>query len=253
MDDQELQQHLSQINTMWSTLVKAHGSAGEERKAALSRLVQRYNRPIYRYLVAVLRDQAAAEEVFQEFALHLVQGDYQHADPARGRFRQYLKTVLLHLVAHYRRRQLRQPYQAGSEILEDAALSTATDEQEFQTTWRDELLSRTWERLSGEEQASGKPLHTMLHYRTQHPEVDSQAMAAEFARQLGRPFTAAGVRQTIHRAREHFADLLLDEVAQSLQTTNLDDLEQELAELELLSYCADAIHRRRNEKSEPER
>ncbi len=243
MDNEE--QHLSQINTMWSTLIKAHGSGGDERKDALSRLVERYHRPIYRYLVAVLGDRAAADEVSQEFALHLVQGDYQHADPTKGRFRQYLKTVLLHLVAHHRRRQLRQPYQAGSEILADAAESTAADEQEFQTTWRDELLNRTWERLKADEATSGKPLYTMLYYRTQHPEVDSQTMAAEFARQLGRPFTAAGVRQTIHRAREQFADLLLDEVAQSLQTTNLHDVEQELADLELLSYCTDAIQRRR--------
>jgi DNA-directed RNA polymerase specialized sigma24 family protein len=244
MDHQEPPQHLSQINTIWSTLVKAHGPDGDERKAALDRLVQRYSRPIYCYLVAVLRDRAAAEEVFQVFALHLVQRDYRHADAAKGRFRQYLKTVLFHLVANYRQRQMRQPPQAGSVLLEAAAESSATDDREFQTTWREDLLARTWEQLAHEEETSGRLLHTMLQYRTQHPEVDSQTMAAELGRQLGRSFTAAGVRQTIHRAREHFADLLLDEVAQSLQTSSPADLEQELADLELLSYCREALQRR---------
>ena len=245
MDNEE--QHLSQINTMWSTLIKAHGSGGDERKDALSRLVKHYHRPIYRYLVAVLGDRAAADEMSQEFALHLVQGDYQHPDPAKGRFRQYLKTVLLHLVAHHRRRQLRQPYQAGSEILADAAESTAADEQEFQTT----CARRTAEPYlgaaqSGRKQRAANPFTPCCTTAPSIPKSIPQTMAAEFARQLGRPFTAAGVRQTIHQAREQFADLLLDErVAQSLQTTNLHDVEQELADLELLSYCTDAIQHRR--------
>jgi hypothetical protein len=176
--------------------------------------------------------------------LHLVRGDYQHADPAKGQFRRYLKTVLLHLIANHRQRQARQPAQAGTEVLADKADTPAADDAEFQAAWRDDLLARTWDRLAREEQASGKLFYTMLNYRAQHPEVDSPTMAEELGRKLGRSFTAAAVRQTIHRAREHFGDLLLDEIAQSLQTNQRDELEQELAELGLLSYCADAIQRR---------
>ena len=60
----------------------------------------------------------------------------------------------------------------------------------------------------------------------------------------GRPFTAAGVRQTLHRAREKFAGLLLDEITHSLEDPTTEQLEQELVELGLLDYCRPALERR---------
>jgi hypothetical protein len=71
-------------------------------------------------------------------------------------------------------------------------------------------------------------------------------MAARLGARLGRPLTAAGVRQTLRRAREKFSDLLLDEVAHSLQTADPGAVEQELIDLGLLSYCQDALQRRRH-------
>ena len=55
---------------------------------------------------------------------------------------------------------------------------------------------------------------------------------------------AGGVRQTLHRARERFADLLLDEVIQSLDHPDAERLEQELIDLALLEYCRPALERR---------
>jgi hypothetical protein len=51
------------------------------------------------------------------------------------------------------------------------------------------------------------------------------------------------VRQTLRRARDKFADLLLDEVAQTLRQPTVDQLGQELADLELLQYCQPALDR----------
>jgi RNA polymerase sigma-70 factor (ECF subfamily) len=70
-------------------------------------------------------------------------------------------------------------------------------------------------------------------------------MARQLGEQLGRPLTDAGVRQVLHRARDRFADLLLDEVARSLQTAEADRLEQELIDLDLLPYCKPALERYR--------
>ena len=41
-------------------------------------------------------------------------------------------------------------------------------------------------------------------------------MVNELALQLGKPFTAAGVRQSLRRARKRFVNLLLQRVAGSL-------------------------------------
>ena len=40
------------------------------------------------------RDEQLAEELFQEFALRMLRGDFRRAEPLRGRFRDYLKTVI---------------------------------------------------------------------------------------------------------------------------------------------------------------
>jgi len=53
--------------------------------------------------------------------------------------------------------------------------------------------------------------------------------------------TAAGVRQTLHRARVKFAELLVAEVGRSLETSMPDRIEQELIDLGLLPYCREAL------------
>ena len=61
---------------------------------------------------------------------------------------------------------------------------------------------------------------------------------------IGKSWTAAGVRQTLHRAREKYADLLLDEVAHSLENPTVERIEQELDDLGLLEHCRPALNRR---------
>jgi hypothetical protein len=49
----------------------------------------------------------------------------------------------------------------------------------------------------------------------------------------------------LHRARELFGELLLDEVTESLAGGSLDDAEQELIDLQLHEYCRPALEKRR--------
>jgi RNA polymerase sigma-70 factor (ECF subfamily) len=83
----------------------------------------------------------------------------------------------------------------------------------------------------------------VLRFRAENADVRSAEMARQLQARLGKPLTGAGVRQTLHRARERFADLLLEEVARSLETSEVDRLEQELIDLDLLTYCRDALDR----------
>jgi hypothetical protein len=61
---------------------------------------------------------------------------------------------------------------------------------------------------------------------------------------MGKPVSAVNLRQILHRARDRFADLLLDEVVQTLGCSAEEGLEQELIELNLLVYCEGAVERR---------
>ena len=60
---------------------------------------------------------------------------------------------------------------------------------------------------------------------------------------LGKTVTAVGVRQTLHRAREKFAELLLEAVADSLDAPTRERLGEELEELGLLGYCKPVLER----------
>src|SRR5262249_8557577 len=74
---------LNRIPTLWSLVCRAHRDPPEEARAARRQLLERYGGAIRRYLRRLLRDPNAADEVFQEFALQLLQGDLRGADPGR--------------------------------------------------------------------------------------------------------------------------------------------------------------------------
>jgi RNA polymerase sigma-70 factor (ECF subfamily) len=236
-------QRLSLISTLWSLVCRAHDGPAAEAKVARQQLLERYGGAVRRYLRAVLHDADAADEVFQEFALHLVHGGLRGADPQRGRFRNFVKGTLFHLIADYRKQQRKWPgpLPAGSALL--AQLDAVKSDRQFMDNWCDELLARAWAALAAIEAETGQLFHAVLRFRADHPEMRSPQIAAQLTAQLGRPFTAVGVRQTLHRAREKFADLLVDEVTHSLENPTVEQLEQELVELGLFDYCRPALER----------
>jgi RNA polymerase sigma-70 factor (ECF subfamily) len=211
--------------------------------------VERYGGAVRRYLRKLLHDPDAADEVFQEFVLELVHGNLRGADSERGRFRDFVKGTLFHLIADYRKEQHRwpQPLPATPPPLRASEEDTESD-RHFRESWRDELLARAWDALAAVEAGSGQTMYAVLRFRADHPELQSPQMAEQLSVRLGRSLSAAGVRQILHRARDKFARLLLDEVADSLENPTADDLEEELAELNLLDYCRPALLERRLEK-----
>jgi RNA polymerase sigma-70 factor (ECF subfamily) len=245
MTQHDPSQRLSLIPTQWSLVCLAHQGPSEEANSARQQLLERYRNAVYRYLCKVLRNPDAADEVFQEFALRLVRGDLRGANPQRGRFRDFVKGTLFHLVADHRKRQREWP---GPLPADGTTLAANPEDVEsdrlFAESWCDELLARAWAALAGIEDGTDKPYYTVLRFRADHPEMRSPQLAEQFTARLGRPFTSAGIRQILHRAREKFADLLLDELAHSLENPRAEQLTQELVELGLLDYCRPVLERR---------
>ncbi|HEV3257439.1 MAG TPA: sigma factor [Gemmataceae bacterium] len=145
MDEATLNQHLSQIGTLWSKVLVAHSDNVKSATLAQALLLQRYSGAAYRYLLGAVRDPDVADDLAQEFALRFVRGDFRRADPDRGRFRDYLKTALIHLVTDYYRAQQAHPRPLSAAAPEPAALATDDPESEtdFVASWRAELLERT--------------------------------------------------------------------------------------------------------------
>jgi RNA polymerase sigma factor (sigma-70 family) len=243
--------HISRIVTAWSMVREAHGDHTAVQSAQ-QRLLDRYGGAIRRYALSALRDEDAADEVFQEFALRFVRGDFGNVDPERGRFRAFVKTVVYRLIVDYQRRAKKRGRETPmhSNVAEpetDAPESKDEDDALFRTSWRDELLARCWQRLEDDERQSGKPYHSVLRYRVDHPDLRSPELAAGLSEKLGKPINAGAVRVILHRSRELFGELLLDEVTESLANGSLDEAEQELIDLELHDYCRPALEKRREQ------
>jgi RNA polymerase sigma-70 factor (ECF subfamily) len=237
---------LSQVETHWTLVHQANHEPGEKRLAAQRALLERYGGAVRRYLLGSLRDRDAAEEMFQEFACRLLRGDLKGADSHRGRFRDFVKGVLFHLVANWHNAQKRRPQGLADEPAAPDPPSVDDEDRAFLENWRAELLARAWVGLSAHERENGQQYYTVLRLRAEHPELRSPQLAERLTTVLGKTVTAVAVRQILHRARDRFADLLLEEIRQSLENPTLDQLEEELDDLSLLDYCKPALDRRRS-------
>jgi RNA polymerase sigma factor (sigma-70 family) len=241
-----LEQHLSKIETLWSLVRRAHGGAAPGVSESQEQLLQRYGGAVHRYLLGALRDADAADELFQEFCLRFLRGDFKNASPQRGRFRMYVKTALLNLIVDHQRRQKKQAQNlsaAGPEPAAEAPSQVDTD-LAFRESWREELLERTWQALEEAERKTGNRYCTVLRLRLEQPGLSSAELAEELGRRLGKPHTVGNTRTLLSRARDSFADLLLREVIDSLEHPRPERLHEELIDLKLLSYCEAALKRR---------
>jgi RNA polymerase sigma-70 factor (ECF subfamily) len=106
-------------------------------------------------------------------------------------------------------------------------------------------LSRGWTALEEHERQTGQPFHSVLRARAEKVDLRSTQLAVELSELLNKPVSSDWVRQTLHRAREKFAEILIEEVAQTLVNPTLNDLEQELIDVDLFQYCRPAVERMR--------
>lgn len=254
MDREKLEHHLSQITTAWTVLGQAHAGGGGTGDAtqvqAQARLVRRYGAAVYRYLLGALRNPDEADDLFQDFALRFIRGDFHNANQSKGRFRDYLKSALFRQIVDFQRRRRKEegsvplPTDARGAPAIAGPSDVAEADRQFAAVWRAELLARAWDALAEAEQRTGQPLHTVLRLRTDFPDIRSPEMAERLTEQLQQSVNAGWVRKRLLQARTVFTDALLDNVAESLSDPTRENLEAELIDLGLLEHCRDALDRR---------
>src|SRR5262245_24285363 len=97
-------------------------------------------------------------------------------------------------------------------------------DEAFSPLWRQELLNQAWRALEEHDQKSKQLHYAVLRYQSDHPEQRAPQIAEQLGPKLKRELTPESVRQTLHRAREKFADLLLEEVERSLESPTVEQL-----------------------------
>lgn len=235
---------LSELLTQTTLLYQARNGTPEEMNQANQLLMLRYSGAVHRYLLKVVGDPEVARDLNQEFSLKFLDGKFRRFDRSRGRFRDYLKRALHNLMMdHFRKRKGVAHLDTDMEaaIVGDDGLKDF-DEQ-FLQSWRQDLMARAWQALKDHEDNNGQPYWQVMKLRLAKPQLRSPELASELAQQIGRPVTAGGLRQLLHRARDKFTEFLVTEVRVTLRDSSRDEVEEELGDLKLLEFCKPSLAR----------
>ena len=197
------EERLTDISTIWTTISSAH-TPGPKSQAAMEELVGRYHDAVTRYIHLKVRDKHLADEVLQEFWTKLLTGKLAGADKSKGRFRDYLRTVLHRLIIdHFRTRKL-QPLPPGD------LLDSSRPDEDFDRVWREAVINRVWSRLETYQATTPKNRYaTVLQLRRDFPKASIEEIAEKLGEITRTPVTPRGLPQEpparprqVHRAAD---------------------------------------------------
>jgi len=210
-------------STQWSRILLPGGARD------LDALARAYWRPIRAWLAARLRCRDAdADDLAQEaFAWILATDLFDKADPARGRFRAFLKRSLHNFAVDRVRRVQAQKRGGGATTAslddEPADPHARTPDQALDDAWRRELLATAQQRLRRELEDSGRATQWAVfrdHYLAAGDEPDHATLAARHG------ITRTDVSNWLDRAKRRYRALLRELVADTVTTP--DELDAEL-------------------------
>jgi RNA polymerase sigma-70 factor (ECF subfamily) len=211
--------------TRWSLVLLAGDPAAPLARESLAELCGAYWYPLYAYIRRRGHGPEQARDLTQDFfARALEKGLLAEADPSRGRFRSFLRTVCAHFLANRYDRDQARKRGGGMTILPidpvDAegryALELAdglTPERIFDRTWALTLLGQVLDRLGREYDEAGKAATFEALRGVLAGDPNTPSYAAVAAR-LGTSEGAA--RVAAHRLRRRYGELLRQEIAATL-------------------------------------
>jgi RNA polymerase sigma factor (sigma-70 family) len=207
------------------SVVRAAASADPEtRQRAFDALVAAYWKPVYKYLR--LKWSASgedAEDLTQGFFARAIEkGFFDRFDPARARFRTYLRACLDGFVANERQSARRLKRGGGAEhvsldfggaeaeLARQGPSESADMEEYFHREWVRSLFGLAVEALRRRCTEAGKDVHFALfeRYDLDGPDAAARPSYADLAREMGIPETQ--VTNHLAWARREFRRLVLE-------------------------------------------
>ena len=222
--------------TRWSLLAQAtiHGDAAQ--KQAWSEFYRRYREPVAGFIRRQTADQAHAEDLTQEFFLHLVeQSTLQRADRLRGRFRSFLLGALTRFLVRDRTRSEAAKRGGGEANLSFDTLTPGAGEpvvsadvaQAFDREWARELMIRARRDLVAEWKGESTELAMLLRFL---PGAADTPAYETVATSLG--WTLARLKTEVFRLRSQFRERIRAEVALTVEAPH--EIDAEMAHLHLV-------------------
>jgi RNA polymerase sigma factor (sigma-70 family) len=222
------------VTTHWSVVLAAQGESDTAREA-LEKLCRIYWWPLYGFVRRNGYKPEEAQDLTQGFfALLLERRDLDVVRREKGRLRSYLLVSLKNFLGKARRREFAikrgegRPLVSLDELLtrERADLEPAdslTADRIYERRWALTLLEQVLARLESEYQSAGNA--TLFdHLKELLSDEPGRRSQAAIAIELGMAENA--VKQTFHRFRQRYRQLLRDEIAQTVAVPG--DVEDEL-------------------------
>ncbi len=224
--------------THWSRVLRASDPTDREGRDALERLCRDYWYPLYAFARRRGLDRDVASDLVQGFLTDLIERrDLTKADPARGRFRSFLRTACSHFLSHARDHDRALKRGGGrtavSIDLQDAEgryinepAHDLTAERLFERRWAMVLLGHVLARLESEASRGGKS-DLFDHLR---PLLEGADLAESY-KQIGETMkmSEGSVKVAAHRFRSRYRQLLREEVARTV--ADPADVDAEIADL----------------------
>ncbi len=212
-------QHTSTVNLVRSShpWTKADSAAG---------FVLRYLTPMRRQLISLLGDEAHADEALKLLLAHLVSVGF--GEHKQGRLRDFLVRGM---------RSAARTHVNEVELSQRPALDLdglTLESREWLSFWREGLLERAWRSLERKEHAEpNSPVYSVLHLATVNPNATPTMLVVQINTEFGITVDEEKVRETLPVARAMFAQLVADEVAETLESPSSDDVKREINQLGL--------------------
>lgn len=218
------------IKTNWDMVAVAGSADRELAEPALDHLYRDYWGPVYAFLRRSGESRDDAMDETQEFFLAFVEKNLAaRADPAKGRFRNYLLTCVRHFLGDRRamksalKRRPRGGFQLpersseqddGRATIEAIASRAPSPEQAFETAWARSTFERAIGRLQIEKgDRFGRDGFNRLLRHCLDPDPPSYR---DSARQLG--LSEAAVKMTVSRLRRSIATAIEVEILDQQST-----------------------------------
>ena len=179
-------------------------------------IIVRYAPAIRSYLLMLLKDPHDADEVSQDFAMHMLTHRFDNASADRGRFRDYIKVAARNAaISHLRKKQRGAKLLGEMEQFADSP-STSPSGVSAESTdpatndpwlphWRQCLLDKVWRGLETRETRSlGNLCYTVLRLAVKFPRETSDHLARLATESSRRQVTAEAFRKQLSRARPIF-------------------------------------------------
>lgn len=188
--------------------------------------VLRYLAPMRRQSTSILGSTEHADEALKLLLGHLVSVGF--GEHKQGRLRDFLlrgiRSAAKSFVNELPENE-RPPLNLDNVTLEA---------KQWVTFWREGLLERAWRSLERQEHTDpATPVFSVLHCATANPQATPAMLVVQIASETGVKTDEATVQATLPIARALFAQLIADEVAETLENPTGDDVKREISQLGL--------------------